>query len=73
MLMAKGGIICEVIDGPRKGQRASVANDQQPAFLKAKKVHAFFFNSDESPILQDGKHVNGLISLEKLKQIGFYD
>lgn len=69
----KGGIICEVTDGLRKGMIAQVSNEQEPEVVKAKKVRAYFFKDIDTPYLDNGRHVNGLIGPEKLKQIGYYD
>lgn len=67
------GKICEVIDGVDKGKHASVNKDQESQVVALGKVHVFFYDENDSPLLQDGRHVNGLISLNKLSTIGFYD
>jgi len=67
------GKICEVIDGIHKGKTVSVDKEQEPAIVALGKVHVFFFDDKEKPMLKDGKHVNGLISLNKLQTKGFYD
>lgn len=67
------GIIYEVIEGVHKDRIATVSNKQESKVLSAGKVHAYFFDAEHNPVLRDGKHVNGLISLDKLKQKGFYD
>lgn len=67
------GMMYEVIDGKRKGCIAAVSNKQESKIVSLGKVHAFFFDEKEKAILEDGKHVNNIISLDKLKQIGFYD
>ena len=71
--MAKGGKICLVLDGKRKDKIAMVSNTQEPAILAAKKVHAFFFTPELQPLLDNGRHENGIISADKLKVTGFYD
>lgn len=67
------GKICDIISGGRTGQVAFVSNKQERAFLDKGKVHAYFFDKDKQALLNDGKHLNGLIAIHRLKVIGLYD
>lgn len=67
------GKICDIISGGRQGQIAFVDNRQNQKFLDIKKVHAYFFDKDNQPIVMDGKYLNGLIGVERLKVTGFYN
>lgn len=67
------GKICEVIAGGRIGQIAFVDNNQKKEFTDKKKVHCYYFDKDNNPLLSDSRHENGLIGVDKLKQIGLYD
>lgn len=72
--MSRGkGTMCEVIDGIRKGRRASVAHKQEKAITDAGKVHVFYYDENFKPLLSDGRHENSLIDPKKLKMCGFYD
>lgn len=71
--MCMPGRICEIISGGRQGQRAFVSNTQEKQFTDKGKVHAFFFDKENHAILDNGRHMNGLIAEERLKNIGFYD
>lgn len=66
------GIMYEVTDGKRKGCIVSVSNKQDAKILAMGKVHAFFFDEKQDPIIENGRQVNNIISLNKLKKIGFY-
>jgi hypothetical protein len=67
------GIYFEVIDGKRKGKKCHAENKQEQKVLSLGKLHVYFFDELGNPIVEDGRHVNGLISLDKLKMMGFYD
>lgn len=61
------GKIYEVIAGGRVGQIAFVDNKQEEPVTRLKKVHAYYFNGDNTPRLSDGRHENGLVGIDKLK------
>ena len=63
----------EVVAGGRIGQIASVDNKQEKAVSDKGKVHAFYYDMNMEPLVNDGKHLNGLIGKDRLKFIGFYD
>ena len=67
------GIYFEVTGGKREGKKATAESKQESKVLALGKLHVFFFHEDGKPIVEDGKHVNGLISLDKLKMFGYYD
>ena len=67
------GKYCEVIAGGRIGQMATVDNKQEKKVTDLKKVHAFYFDAGMKARLSDGKHENGLIGIDKLKVVGYYD
>ena len=63
----------DIIAGGRMGQIASVENKQEKAITDKGKVHAFYYDSDMNPLVNDGKHLNGLIGKDRLKFIGYFD
>ena len=67
------GMYFNVIDGKRKGKKASADSKQEQKVLALGKLHVFFFDEQGKAIIEDGKHVNGMISLDKLKMMGYYD
>lgn len=67
------GKICKIISGGREGQVAFVDNKQEKQFLDRKKVHAYFFDKDNKPIVMNGRHLNGLIAQDRLEVTGYYD
>lgn len=63
------GIICEVTEGVRKGQRCEVENMQPKDITALGKVVVTFRN-------KEGIHpakITTMVSTTKLKQIGFFD
>lgn len=52
---------------------ATVDNKQEKKVTDLKKVHAFYFDAGMKARLSDGKHENGLIGIDKLKVVGYYD
>ena len=72
----KGGIIYEVIEGPRLGKYAQAAHrDQTDKFEALNKVLVEYFEDSSCtlPVLEDYRHVVSLTAITKLKRIGFYD
>ena len=72
----KGGIIYEVIEGPRLGKYAQAAHrDQTDKFEALNKVLVEYFEDSACalPVLENGRSIVNLTSINKLKQVGFYD
>ncbi len=72
----KGGKVCEVISGKRKGKYAQVPNDKQhQVLLDAGKVYAEYFEDrlGQVPVMDDGIPLTGITNFANLKIIGFYD